>query len=124
MVRRGVSRDMGPWFGVPTHSREAIPSPVPDEGAGAEEEGDPPEPAAGPQAPDVEPVGKYDRSLSPPAEGRWADRGVLPAAPIPAPSAELDQLLEKEVLGKAKKVYIVHPGPWPGVYLSWTSVSE
>ena len=75
------------------------------------------------QEPDREPIGKYDCSLSPATEGRWTGREILPPAPTPLPAVELDKLLEKEVLGKAQKVYVVHPAPWPGVYLSWTSVA-
>ena len=126
MVRRGGGRDPGPLFRVPVWGRAETPSPE-DPAAGGLEE---PLPAdngdqeQGEHEPDREPVGRHDRSLSPPSEGRWTDRGILPPAPTPLPWAELDKLLEKEALGKAQKVYVVNPAPWPGVYLSWTSVAS
>ena len=82
-------------------------------------------PAADPSEPSPAPRGSgADRSLSPPAEGRWTDRGVLPKAPKIVPRYALDELLSSAGCGEAKKVYVVHPAPWPGVYLTWTSVSE
>ena len=81
-------------------------------------------PARDPGEPSPEPRGAGDRSLSPPAEGRETDRGILPKPPKLVLPHELEELLRKAGSGEASKVYILHPAPWPGVYLSWTSVAQ
>ena len=81
-------------------------------------------PAPNPTEPSPEPANSADRSLSPPVEGRWTDGGILPKPPKVVSRYDLENWLQKAGVGKATKVYIVHPGPWPGVHLSWTSVSK
>lgn len=73
--------------------------------------------------PDAEPLNRDDRPVSPPLDGRWTDRNRLPQPPVPVKDSVVEQLKERH-LRRAEKVYVVYPGPWPGVYLSWPGVAE
>ena len=55
--------------------------------------------------------------------GPWVAAGTVPAPPTFVSIVELEELRLQDAR-TPKKVYIVYPGPYPGVYLSWTSTAS